>query len=357
MTKFSLLVAGILGLYSTATLAGGPYQEFLVGDWHAAAYTDDATGRFDNCSASGTYKNGMSLAVSINHRYQWRIGFINKDWRFRAGETVPVELFFDGATRTPVVAKVADPDFLVIDMPKQEKIIDRFRRAYTLQAQIIGGTYTFELVRTSELLPALSQCVHDNLLKVRPTTDPTAVTPDAGAQNAGSPQTGAPGRAQASSVHDLEAINLATNFVLMGQFRNPRFLHQTELTTKERRMGAVWTAEDAAGAVRIVIPEPGIGGTDIAAALASSESASCKGKFASGRTRELRDDRIVFRGFATCKEASEHTVIQFYVVPRPDGGFVTFTVASNDFTSPDPDTVDASIARYREAALTVVGKR
>jgi len=295
----------------------------------------------------------MSLAVSINHEYQWRIGFINKDWRFPAGETVPVDLYFDGATRTPVVAKVADPDFLVIDMPKQEKIIDRFRRAYTMQAQIIGGTYTFELVRTSELLPALSQCVHDNLHKVRP----TAVTPDAGAQNTGSPQTGAPGRAQASSLHDLEAINLATNFVLRGQFRNPRFLHQTELTSRERGMGAVWTAEGAAGAVRIVVPEHGTDGSDIAAALASSESASCKGKFASGRTSELRDDKIVFRGFATCREASEHTVIQFYVVPRPDGGFVTFTVASNDFTSPDPDIVDASIARYREAALTVVGKR
>lgn len=353
MTKFSLLVSSMLGLFSTAALAGGPYQEFLVGDWQAAVYTNDATGGFDNCSAFGTYKSGMSLAVSIDHKYQWQIGFINKDWRFQSGEAVPVDLYFDGATRTPVTAKVADPDFLVIDMPKQEKIIDRFRRAYTLQAQIIGGTYTFELVRTSDLLPALSQCVHDNLHTVRLPTSPATAKPDAGAQNAGLPQTGA----QAADGHDLEAINLATNFVLKGQFRNPRFLHRTELTPEERAFGAVWTADGAAGAVRIVVPGPGISGTDVAAALASGESASCKGKFASGRISELHDDKIVFRGFATCREASEHTVIQFYVVPRPEGGFVTFTVASNDFASPDPDTVDASIARYREAALTVVDKQ
>jgi hypothetical protein len=61
----------------------------------------------------------------------------------------------------------------------------------------------------------------------------------------------------------------------------------------------------------------------------ANDAKACKGKFASGRMSELVDNDVVFRGFASCDDSDGSRVAQYFIVPRPKGGFVMFSVQSN----------------------------
>jgi hypothetical protein len=113
--------------------------------------------------------------------------------------------------------------------------------------------------------------------------------------------------------------------------------------------------DDALGAVKVIPPQEGMKGLDLAASIAESDAKECKGKFLSGRTADLVDSDVVFRGFATCEDSTGSRASLYFLVPRHKGGFVLFSVVSTAKPdAPAPSTPDRKLSDYRKAALTSV---
>ena len=101
----------------------------------------------------------------------------------------------------------------------------------------------------------------------------------------------------------MEAMQLATNFILASGLRNPKVLSRQDTPIAFASFGAAWKSDEAVGAVKIVPPDGGqINGLDVATAIAADNSRSCKAKFASGRVSELIDSEVVFRSFSSCDD-------------------------------------------------------
>ena len=119
--------------------------------------------------------------------------------------------------------------------------------------------------------------------------------------------------------------------------------------------GAVWQADEAVGTVRIIPAKPGAKGIDVASAVVATDARDCQGKFASGRTSELVDSDVVFRGFSSCEDSEGARLSQYFIVSRKKGGFVLFSVVSNMKTEQAKNvTKDERLPDFRKAALVVV---
>jgi hypothetical protein len=154
----------------------------------------------------------------------------------------------------------------------------------------------------------------------------------------------------------IEAIQLASNFILRSRLSNPKVLSRAETPAALAGHGAAWKSDEAVGAVRIVPAEAKMKGIDVAAALAAEDSKACKGKIASGRISELIDSDVVFRGYSHCEDSSGSRISQHFIVPRRVGGFAVFTVISTgeDETSRGV-TREERLSDFRKAALTAGG--
>jgi hypothetical protein len=114
--------------------------------------------------------------------------------------------------------------------------------------------------------------------------------------------------------------------------------------------GAAWSADEAVGFVRIVPPREGVKGLDVASAVVATDARDCKGKFASGRTSELVDSDVVFRGFSSCEDSEGPRISQYFIVSRKKGGFVLFSVLSNMKTE-EAKTVAKDAGGFQEGRV------
>ena len=116
-----------------------------------------------------------------------------------------------------------------------------------------------------------------------------------------------------------------------------------------------WKSDEAVGFVRIIPAKDGLKGLDVASAVVATDARNCKGKFASGRTSELVDSDVVFRGFSSCEDSAGPRLSQYFIVSRKKGGFVLFSVVSSMKTDEAKTIVkDERLADFRKAALVVV---
>jgi hypothetical protein len=117
----------------------------------------------------------------------------------------------------------------------------------------------------------------------------------------------------------IEAIEIASNFILKSALHSPKVLSRAETPVEIASDGAAWRADEVTGFVRIVPSQPNVKGLDVAAAVAATNAGDCKGKFASGRMSELVDSYVIFRGFASREDSDGARVAQYFIVPREKG--------------------------------------
>jgi hypothetical protein len=358
----SLAIGSLLQI--SAAGAAGPIQPLKVGNWSGGSFTNDQTGAFSHCAASAPYTSGITLFVSVNSAMQWSLGFASTAWKLVPGETIPLDLTFDSRGQYHVFAHVVLGVLAEVPMPDNSALIRTFRQAKQMQVFAKGQLFAFNLNTTAELLPALVACVRTSL--GQPVAPPlAAIPPKKAAPPVGTLAPSAPPAAPQSSFAaadattnadvQIEAINLATSFMLKSQLQNPQLLSRSNTPTELASWGAAWKADDAVGAVKIVPAQEGMKGIDLAAAVAATDAKECKGKFLSGRTSDLVDSDVVFRGFATCEDSEGTRSSLYFIVPRKKGGFVLFSVLSNGKPdTPSPATRDQKLTDYRKAALASV---
>ena len=340
--------------------AAGPIQTLRVGNWSGGSYTNDRTGAFSHCVANAPYMSGISFFVSVNSSFQWSIGFASAAWQLVPGETIPVDLTFDGRSQYHVLATALTSQLAAIPMPNNSTLIRTFRGARQMGAVARGQLFGFDLNQTSMLLPALVDCVRKNVglpVVARPAAPPPRTAPVVGTLATAAPIQPPAVSPSADTELQIEAINLATNFMIKSQVPNPQLLARQNMPTELASWGAAWKSDDAIGAVKIIPPQEGMKGIDLAAAVAASDAKNCTGKFLSGRTSDLVDSDVVFRGFATCEDSEGIRSGLYFIVPRKKGGFVLFSVMSSGKPGVSATaTSDQKLPDYRKAALTSVSE-
>ena len=361
--KLKVIVAALsLSLIAISTAEGrGPYGSINVGNWKGGAYTTDQTGEFSHCAAGAAYDSGIYFMVMVDQGGGWSLAFQHPKWSFKAGQAFPIVLTFDGQGPFNVQGVALGESLVRVPMPTDSVLIAQFRKAKTMSAFTQGQLFQFKLDQTAVLLPTLANCVAvvkqqgvasagDFAVKLAPKAVAATAPPVA---SGGSLRPDAP--QNPSSEMQIEAIELASNFILRTALRNPRVLSRAETPIAVASTGAAWSSDEAVGLVRIVPAKDGLKGLDVASAVVAMDARDCKGKFASGRTSELVDSDVVFRGFSSCEDSGGPRLSQYFIVSRKKGGFVVFSVVSNMKTE-DAKTIakDERLADFRKAALVVV---
>jgi hypothetical protein len=349
----NVLSALLVVIATSFAHARGPLNPISIGNWVGGTYTNDSTGRFDHCAVTAHYVSGIDFFISVGNTYNWELAFAHQSWRLVVGQNAPVDLTFDGHGPYHVFARVALPTFVVVEMPPTSELVSRFRNATGMTAFANGQLFQFSLKDTSQVIPALVQCVRNNIVPPSPVASaptgppvanaPVAVNPPPPSDNA---------NLKAVDLHD-EALELATNFILSAKLDNPRVLSKSDTPVALASFGAQWTANDSAGTVRIIPEQEGSKGIDVTAEIIAADAKECKGKFASARSSDMIDSEIVFSGFSSCEDSAGTRSAQYFILPRKKGGFVMFSVAGAAYSGNRATAIsDDKRAVYQKAALT-----
>jgi hypothetical protein len=243
---------------------------------------------------------------------------------------------------------------VLVPMPANSALMERFRRAASVTALAKGTVLQFNLTDTSKVLPALQDCVARATGSTRVASPnlgkPVTLPATGGGSLSAAPAPAAP--AGVASELDLEAIQIASNFLIGSQMRGARVLPKAE-TVNFIANTAEWKSEGAYGFVRILPRQEGTKGIDVAASIVASDAKDCKGKFASGRTSELVNSDVMFRGFSTCEDSRGTRVGQYFVVPRDKGGFVIIAVGAGSATQESKNLqTETHVSDLRQVAWT-----
>ena len=355
-----LLTSGVV----TEAHARGPYGSIRVGNWSGGAFTDDSTGAFSSCIARATYKSGITFGVSVSKNIDWALAFFHPNWTLSPGQRFPIVLSFDGRNTFNVDGLVLAGSTVMVRMPDTSDLIKSFRAAKTMSAFAQGRLFQFSLDGTSALLPVLVNCAGIiNSRGIAAAGDFAA--PDLAAKPVRQlpPPTAAsslqPSVAQEGSAdYQLEAMQIASNFILKASLDHPALLSRAETPVSVASAGAAWRADNATGFVRIIPPQSNVSGLDVAAAIAGNDARECKGKFASARNSELLDSDVVFRGMSSCEDSEHSAIAEYFIFPRKAGGFIMFSVLTPTKTSgqqkqgPEREEVNAG---FRKAAYVSLG--
>ncbi len=338
--------------------ARGPYGAINVGNWKGGAYTNDQTGEFTHCAAGAGYDSGIYFMVTVDQGAGWALGFYHPKWTLTNNQTFQIALTFDGGAPFNVQGAAVNGSLIRVPMPVDSALIAQFRQAKVMTAFTQGQRFQCKLDQTAVLLPTLANCVAmvkaqglakagDFSVKLAPKPAVASGAPG-GSLRPQSPQ-------NVSAEMQIEAIELASNFILKTALRNPRVLSRSETPIAVAATSAAWRSDEATGFVTIIPPKDGVKGLDVASSVVAEDARDCKGKFASGRTSELVDSDVVFRGFSSCEDSEGPRLSQYFIVSRKKGGFVLFSIASNMKTE-EAKTVarDERLADFRKAALVVV---
>jgi hypothetical protein len=340
------VLAGVF-LAAGAADAAGPFRTFQMGLWSGGAWTNDQTGAFSHCAASVPYQSGITMFAAINRSYSWSLGFGDPRWTLAPKTQIPIELNFDAGPVFNVFGTVIAPTLVGVPMPDNSKLINTFRYSTQMNALAQGQVFTFNLTGTSRIMVQLASCVRTELALETTQPSRTAVAvPQAPAVPPQGPI--------ASQEAQLEEMQLATNFLLAARLSSARVLARSEMPTELASFGAAWKADDALGGVKVFLPRPGLTGLEIASDLIGTDSKTCKGRFASARSSELVDSDVVFRAATSCGESENERSAQYFIAPRPKGGFVAFMVLAVTAAERQANEGNEKVDLFKKAALTAV---
>lgn len=153
-----LLFASLLHIaIASSASAAGPFGTIHVGNWIGGAFSNDATGAFSHCAATAPYANGVSLVVGQNATNAWLLSFASPAFHLNKGETLPIDVTFDGRSEARIFATANSNIMLTAILPPN--VARTFRRASLMVAQAGGTTLQFNLNSTGPLLNVIAACV------------------------------------------------------------------------------------------------------------------------------------------------------------------------------------------------------
>ena len=190
--------------------AAGPFGTIHIGAWNGGAYTDDATGNFSHCAAGSQYASGVSLVVSQTAGNSWLLGFGSTAFHFTKGDTLPIDVTFDGQSQARLFATANSTVLISAILPPNVARI--FQQSSLMVAVARDTPLQFNLTSTGPLLAVLANCAS----KVKAEGLNSAgdfAAPKAVAAKSGSPGD-APGAAPANPKSAKTGTQTGTGFVI-----------------------------------------------------------------------------------------------------------------------------------------------
>lgn len=143
--------------------------------------------------------------------------------------------------------------------------------------------------------------------------------------------------------------------MLSARIPGARIVAASETPVELAKRGTSWTADQAAGSVKIYTTSAGLTGLALASQIISGDAQRCRGKFASARKAELVDADVVFRAQTSCAESQGESTAEYFITPRPLGGFVAFSVITTSAPQREAMENEQKVDLFKKAALTAVG--
>jgi S1-C subfamily serine protease len=141
----------------SSALAAGPFGSIKIGGWIGGAYTNDGNGSFSHCAASTSYGNGVTLVVGQGATNAWLLGFASQSFHYSKGDTIPIDLVFDGQSGARIFANAASQ--ILITAPLPPNVARTLQKSSLMAATSAQGTYQFNLTSIGPLMPVLASCV------------------------------------------------------------------------------------------------------------------------------------------------------------------------------------------------------
>ena len=149
----SLLQAAIVPIANAA----GPFGTINVGSWKGGAFSNDNTGEFSHCAATSTYGSGISLVVGQNAAGAWLLSFASPNFRLNKGQTVPVDVVFDGQEQAKLFATANNNTMATAILPPN--VARSFQKSSLMVAVSGRTTMQFNLTSNGPLIAVIANCV------------------------------------------------------------------------------------------------------------------------------------------------------------------------------------------------------
>jgi hypothetical protein len=388
-TAAALMATGL----SLGAAGAAEIHTFNVNNWKGGAYTNDQSGAFSHCAARADYKSGITLLFVVNKDYEWAMAFNNSNWNLQTGTTFPVRYQIDRGAIRNGTANVIGKDLVRVALPDSTDLFNDFRRGNNLAIQGGSEVLNFRLTDTSAMLNAVLACARDfrsramappSIAPTTPSLAPGGTPSLAPGGNAARPQGEGsffgfnpppqnqpgtmppPGQPPQTAFFNqpaqpsarpgttaaelrIEAGNIAVSMLNRGGMTGYRMLTPAEAPGPVKEHHAVWSLDGLIGTMRVLGSETGLNLEQIRGQLLSSDSASCKGKFASGVAPDQGRPQTISL-FTQCEGETEFSA--FYIaVPRSSGGFYLLSVVGGRDKG---ETVQQASGAYRTAVFQTI---
>jgi hypothetical protein len=142
------------------TAATGPVlYSYKVDAWDAAAFANPGTTTLAYCAAAANYQNGITLAFILDNKFEWGIILIDPSWNLTYNASYPIDMAVDRLASGTATASAIGTAEVLISLQPNVALFKDFMDGEHLNLATAGGTYTFNLTNTIEMLPSLVKCV------------------------------------------------------------------------------------------------------------------------------------------------------------------------------------------------------
>lgn len=310
------MVIGLAVVALSSAAIAAPIRNYRVGNWYAGAYSSDQTLRFDHCAASVTYRSGVTVLFSINTRYQWSVGFIHPQWRYRVGQPFSITFAVDESAPITASGRAFLPNGVEVLLDPSSQLFNLFRQGRELKVAGTQNLFRFNLTGTNAMLTSLLECVklqgRAPQLVATPTL-PTAPGPTASSED--------------RSAYKAEATALAANILSAAH------IDGFHLLAPDERPGikgdARWASASLFGTVNVVPEAKPEDLKSVGGYLIGGDAKDCKGAFLSGAIPD--SEAAAGRIFTSCQIDGKMLTTYYMVMPRKAGGaFIIATSSMGD---------------------------
>jgi hypothetical protein len=308
-------------LVATLTPASAsPMRQWSVGNWHAGAYSNDASGDFSHCAANATYRSGIAVFFSISRDFHWAMAFANDAWQLQPGSTYNIAFTVDDMEPLSATAVAIGRDVVKVTLADSVELFGRFKRGHTLRVAAANRIFSFNLTNTSQLLPSLLACAQNR-------GAPVIASPNPFRERKQSP----PITTAEDSASRAEATTFAANLLSSAGIQGFRLLTPTEFP--ELKGEARWIDGSTIGRVDILSQIKKENFPELAGILIGADAKSCKGSYLSGSMPEDHSGTLA-KVFTSCQTDKKNVTIYYLAIPRSSGG--AYVVSTASFGSEKP---------------------
>jgi hypothetical protein len=253
------------------------------------------------------------------------------------------------------IADAINKNFFMVKLALTSNIWQDFRQGMQMGISVLGSSYQFNLTGTSRMMLDLKSCVEAEKIYEAGGAVPrfvsNAAVPPAVSAVRSPITTSVVRETNPNAVLELAATRITTNLLLQARLPNARLIPSSDAPEYVRGRGAAWKADGSSGSV-VIFPRGIVADAQTAATqVVQSDSNSCKGDFASVRSQDLVDGKIVTRVATTCKASSITWTIRYFILDGEQDGWIVYAVVGGEPNPTRPEDQPMSDANFQSAAV------